>query len=525
MNKTSLLFLWHMHQPFYQRPGEKHFFLPWVRLHAVKDYFPFALLLSEFPQVKATFNFSGVLLEQLLDYQAGASDYYLELSLKNPAYLTEEEVRFICKNFFHLNFERMIKPYPRYLELYNKYIVEKAKRTTAKDLGDLQLYFNLVWFHSLTVEQDKGLRQLFRKGKGFDQNEKEYVLQRQREIVAKVLPLYKRMFKSGQIEISVSPYYHPILPLLCDSSIAKEAGLTVLPSRRFVFPQDAKWHLVAAKKKGEKIFGKGIRGSWPSEGSVSQAVVDMYREKGFDWVATDEDILFRSLSQDILDFDFIKTKRELIYRPYRIGSLKILFRDKNLSDAIGFSYHRWQSQTEAASDFLKHCKDINAHLGARRGEGFILIAMDGENAWEYYEDNARSFFQTLYRNLSDSPQLKTDTISGFLAKTKEAKELKYIASGSWINADFSVWIGSPENNYNWHLLQILREAWEKKKDKISTAFSRRALSFLYIIEGSDWNWWNTFQGGDEFKSIFLSYLRALLKILKVKIPHQKEKIV
>ena len=507
-----------MHQPYYLRAGEKRFALPWVRLHAVKDYYPFLLLLSRYPLIKATFNFSGVLLEQLESYEKGAKDCYEELSLKNPRYLTDEEANFICRNFFQVNFAQMIKPYPRYYELYDKYIVKKSKKWKWQDLGDLQVYFNLVWFHSLTQEEDTRLKDIIIKGRKFTQEERRYVIQQQRSIVKRVLPLYKKLLRAGQIEISLSPYYHPILPLLCDTNVAAEAGIK-LPARRFAFPQDAHWQIAASRKKAESIFGSKIYGSWPSEGSVSAEAINVYEKEGFKWIATDEDILFRSFSQDILDFDLVKSQRQFIYQPYSFRGVNVLFRDKNLSDAISFSYHHWPSQEEAASDFLAYCRNISSLFASSSEEKFILVAMDGENAWEYYEDNGRPFFEKIYREISHTQEINTDTISSFLSRNK-ARTLKYIASGSWINANFGVWIGSEANNRNWEVLQKMREEWERKRKKISSSLAAKVLRFLYIIEGSDWNWWNTFEDNGQFRNIFLSYIKYISKVLKLRMPYR-----
>ncbi len=515
--RTHLVFLWHMHQPCYRKVNSKDYYLPWTRLHAVKDYYPFALLLSRFHAIKGNFNFSGILLEQIRDYTVNkASDYYLKLSQKDPASLTSLERKFILERFFGVNRKTMIEPYPRYLELYQKFLSKQFTKFSRQDIFDLQVYFNLVWFHSLTIEEDKNLQHIFAKGKNFSLSEKKYVFQKHYDVMEKIFPLYQKLCAEGRIEISITPYYHPIMPLLCDTDITKQFSYLTAPSLRFAFPEDALWHVENAKNLAEKVFHTSPCGSWPSEGSVSEAVVSIYQGKNFRWLATDEDILFKSLAGSKIPVDLLKRQRHIIYQPYSFDSMNFVFRDKNLSDTIGFSYHSWQNLSAAAFDIVGHFRRIHEYVGKIYPQPGVVIAMDGENAWEYYPDNGRQFLSTLYAEIEKHPELLSNTISGYTAQQKP-KRLERLSPGSWINGDFGVWVGSEKNNTNWEILARLRR--KLSEVKLDERKRKKIEDYLHIIEGSDWNWWNTFEDSKkDFAQIFFSYVKEISKLLGVRLP-------
>ncbi|HEC68822.1 MAG TPA: hypothetical protein ENI31_00830 [Candidatus Omnitrophica bacterium] len=510
---TSVLFLWHMHQPLYKRPKDKLYLLPWVRLHGVKDYFGFAYHLSKYPRIKANFNFSGVLLDQLLDYvQNKASDIYLELTKKDPVYLSLTERNFILKRFFSVNKPTLIDPYPRYSELFEVSQSKKPKEFTSQEIRDIQVYFNLVWFHPFTVKEDKNLEEIFKKGREFSEEDKLYIVNKQYEILSKIIPLYKRLLKEGQIEISVSPYYHPILPLLSDTNILKKHKQS-LPSPKFSYPEEAFWQIEEAKKRIEFLFDFKVRGSWPSEGAVSEKVLSLYKKANFSWIATDEEILFRTLNKD----DPYKLWRQIIYRPYLFKNLLVFFRDKNLSNLISFVYHSWLDQNSAVKDLIGRL--VNIHNSVLYKKKMVLIAMDGENAWEYYPGNGFEFLDRLYQELTAHTLLNSETISSFIKNTTSFPRIeKRLWPGSWINADFSVWAGSRQNNYNWQILARLKKYIDKKKDILPSQKVEALYSYLRIIEGSDWNWWNTYEDkSGDFKKIFSSYVKEMCRILKIKL--------
>ena len=313
---TEVIFLWHMHQPCYKDPQTGVYLLPWVRLHGVKDYYGMAAILDKFDKVKATFNFSGILLAQLLEYANGqAQDYYAKLSLKNPADLSARERKFIVDRFFSVNYERGIRFNKRYLQLYRKK-QGKNKKFSNQELGDLQAIFNLSWFHPYSLKKDKNLKLLLAKGCGYKQQDKKYIIDAQYRIISKTIPLYRRLLKEKRIELSVTPYSHPIMPLVCDTDIVREFSYLNVPRLRFSHPEDCVWHLDKACDIFSEVFGYSPEGSWPSEGSVSEEVVKIYAKQGFKWIGTDEGILFKSLTSEFVPYDLIKDQRHIIYRPY-----------------------------------------------------------------------------------------------------------------------------------------------------------------------------------------------------------------
>ena len=540
--RLGVAFLWHMHQPFYKDPISGKYLMPWVRLHGIKDYYPMALLLENSGCAKATFNMVPSLVEQIDDYaNNGATDTFLDLTVKKAASLTQQDKLDILNNFFKVNFKRFIEPHPRYSELLIKKGIKPISGTALKsviksfsdaDFRDLQVLFNLAWFHSLTIEEDINLRDLVDKKKGYTEEDKEFVVLKQKEIMAAIIPLYKRLSDSGRIEITTTPYYHPILPLLCDTSVAKVSLAGAPLPKKFSHPEDAAWQIEEAMKFHTEKFGSPPRGMWPSEGSVSNEALQIMINKGIDWVATDEDILFQTLSiydkkckgQEIFD-------RRIIYRPYNfkhnMRHITMIFRDKNLSDKISFAYNSW-NPVDAARDLLGHLNRVAENLRRDTEKALITIVMDGENAWEYYEDNGRKFFETLYSELDEQKDLYSTTVSDFIAIDPPKRVLNDIYPGSWIDHNFRIWIGEEQDNVSWSYLDKVRKDLVKftkefhkdsKRDGDKLALAWREL---YIAEGSDWNWWyggKAHNGGDNpFDGLYRTHLKNVYKFLKKPIP-------
>jgi len=542
--KIDIAFLWHMHQPFYKDPIRGKYLMPWVRLHGIKDYFPMAAILENYDNVKVSFNLVPVLIEQINDYARNdASDTFLDLTLNKASALTFKDKIQILNNFFKVNFKHFIEPSARYSELLIKKGVQDLSGAALKrvirefstqDFLDLQVLFNLSWFHSISIDDDINLKDLVEKRRLYREEDKEYIILKQKEILAQILPLYKKLQDSGRIEISTTPYYHPITPLLCDTSIARTSSpLMKLPKRRFVHPEDAKWQIEEAIKCYMTEFGQPPRGMWPSEGSVSDDVLDLMISSGIDWVATDEDILFNTLAR--FDKKYRNTTlfdRRLIYRPYRFkrGSrdINLIFRDKNLSDMISFSYNSW-GQKDAAEDLLNHFRRISENLRRDTDTGIVTIIMDGENAWEYYDDNGREFFETIYSHLDkgDEP-FESTTLSGYLAIEPPKKVIGNIFPGSWINHNFEIWIGEEQDNLSWDYLSRVRKDLMKYTKQLHVHAKgegegiQKAWRELYIAEGSDWNWW---YGGkahtgkhNPFDELYMIHLKNVYKFLKKPIP-------
>ncbi|MDD5137064.1 MAG: glycoside hydrolase family 57 protein [Candidatus Omnitrophica bacterium] len=531
----GVAFIWHMHQPFYKDPVSDKYMMPWVRLRGVKDYFPMAALVDRAGGVKVTFNLVPSLVEQIDDYaRSSATDIFLDATLKKAASLTLEDKVFILNNFFKVNFRRFIEPNARYAELLIKKgmkplsgaaLKKTVKTFSDRDFLDLQVLFNMTWFQSISIEADVNLSNLVSKGEGYSEDDKDYILAKQREIIGAIIPLYKKLREEGKIEITTTPFYHPILPLLCDTSIAGISSPDKELPKKFSHPEDAAWHIEEAIKYHAKTFGVKPRGMWPSEGSVSDKAIEIAISKGIKWVATDEDILFHTLSPKKYREYF---DRRIIYRPYRVkkgpGSLAIVFRDKNLSDMISFTYNSWNPQ-DAAWNLIGHFNTTAQNLRRDADRALLTIVMDGENAWEYYEDNGRRFFETLYGNLDKQDSLFSTTITEYLASEPARGTLPNIYPGSWINHNFDIWIGDEQDNVSWEYLAKVRKDLVdfSREPGVDRSAVTSAWRELYIAEGSDWNWW--YQGkahagtDNPFDSLYLTHLQNVYRLLKKPVPN------
>ncbi len=526
-----MAFLWHMHQPCYREPDNRVFRLPWTRLHGLKDYADMPVLAMSQPGVRLTFNLVPTLVEQLEAYADGtASDRHLELTRRPAGDLTEDEARFLLHEFFMANWDNMIRPNPRYWELLGKRgayfhpsnLISVLKRFSRQDLRDLQVWFNLAWTDTLHLENDLVLAEIFSKGRDFTEEDKSAMLERQAAILGSIVPAYRKAAESGTAELCTSPFYHPILPLLCDSEIARECMPQASLPASFAFPQDAAGQLERALDFMEERFGLRPRGIWPSEGSVSEEVVALLGGKGVDWLATDEGILERSLGRP-LRANLEVADPAALYRPYRLRNQgpAIFFRDRVLSDLIGFTYSSWKPD-EAAADFVSRLERIAGGLGGKAGEHIVPVILDGENAWESFPEDGRGFLESLYRRLAASPKLRMGSFSDYLDSGRGYGDLGRLHPGSWINSDFGIWIGQREDNAAWELLREARRSFEDRVDALDEIVRSETRNELYIAEGSDWCWW---YGGDfasehlqEFDRLFRSHVVKAYRLMGLPVP-------
>lgn len=486
-----------MHQPFYKDPETGLYRLPWVRLHGTKDYLDMLEILLEFPDIKQTFNFTPSLLEQIMDYTENlAKDRYLELTLKNASELDEDDKLFILENFFLANWENMIRPFPRYQELLTKRglhliksdLIRAAKYFNQNDFLDLQVLFNLCWIDPMFRQKDPFLKVLVDKGKDYTEEDKHLLVSRQLSILKQIIPRYAEAVKTGQIELSVSPFYHPILPLLCDTNSARTALPDIkLPQKRFSHPEDAVKQIRMGIDFFEKIFGYRPVGMWPSEGSVSEEVLKLVSEEGLNWIGTDEDILSISLGKQLRDSSRHIMEPDVLYRPYLFENVSIIFRDHNISDLIGFVYSKWDPK-KASDDLITKLLNIRTSLPKNKPH-LLSIILDGENAWEYYKNDGQDFLRYLYEGLSRENRLKMTTVSEYLNEHGKGEPLEKLHAGSWIYANFAVWIGHEEDNTAWDYLTDTRQELSIFEKTHPERDLSEAWKSLYIAEGSDWNWW------------------------------------
>ncbi len=538
---TRVAILWHMHQPFYEDLATREHIMPWVRLHALKDYYGMVALLREFPRVRMTFNLVPSLLVQLEAFaEDRARDRCLELSLKPAADLDEQDVSFVLENFFHAQRQHMIDTYPRYGELLARRgdsfttIAERrgaAARFSADDLRDLQVWHKLAWIDPFYLDRDDRVRGLVAKGRGFSEGDKLILREVELELLKKVIPEYRAASERGQVEISASPFYHPILPLLCDSDIYLRTHPDARrPRQPFRRPEDAVEQLDRAAACHTRLFGRQPVGLWPSEGSVSDAIVPLVAAAGFRWMATDEMILARTLGVTFSrDARGHVEQPDQLYSPYLVraggSSVACLFRDHVLSDRIGFVYSGWAPE-QAAEDFVGRLVEAGRRYAERTGggEAVIPIILDGENAWEHFPGGGRPFLRALYRRLEAEPELRTVTMAEACAGA--ARELTGIFPGSWIDANFYIWIGHTDDQKGWSQLADARAALDAAaaSPAADAAAVAEAREEILIAEGSDWFWWygddHSSPHDDEFDSLFRTHLRNAYRRLQVPVPDE-----
>jgi len=547
--KLRVCFLWHMHQPYYKDPETGSYILPWVRLHAIKDYAALPVIFRGHPGVRHTVNLVPSLLVQIRDYvENGADDVFLSVSRKNALDLTKEENEFLLRNFFSAYAPTMILPQPRYADLFRGH--EAALRALGRKNGgpgrygaseytDLVTLFNLTWFHPLFREEDHELSRLWRKGSGFTEREKHYVLDHQIEVMGRVIDEYRKLSREDGGELSSSPMYHPILPLLIDNRSALDAlpgaALPVLP---FSWPADARIQLEQGRAVFRNLFGSDPAGLWPSEGSISPATLEMASGTGFRWAATDEILLSRAFGTTVRrDPEGIPVESDWFYRPYsavtKSGSIPVFFRDHYLSDLIGFEYSRWDAR-DAANNFIHNISGIYDRLstgksGISENEYVIPVILDGENAWEYFHDSGTEFLNVLLSKLEMlRPDIEFITFSDALEEIKEIRELPSIPTGSWIDGTFNIWIGHPEDHAGWEMLSRVRTLLESKskiyikEGKEEPPDLQKARDYIMVAEGSDWFWWygddHYTPHGPEFDRLFRNNIKAAYKGMGVITP-------
>ena len=487
---------WHQHQPLYFKdPQTGVYEKPWVRVHAAKDYVDMAAMLEDYPDIHVTFNLTPSLLRQILDISKGARDLYWVHTEIPADQLTDEQKAFIQARFFDIN-PKIIARFPRYQEIANAR--NRWQEWDTQTWRDLQVLFNLAWTDPDWLAQEP-LKSLVEKGRDFSEADKQVVLQEHLRLVREVIPVHKRLLEKGQIEVTTTPFYHPILPLLVDTNLARAAVPDVALPPRFLHPEDAMAQLEKGIALYEQIFGRKPRGLWPAEGAVSQYIVPMVAKAGILWMASDEEVLARSLGQTEFARDAMGNVKEpeRLYRPYIAHTsdwqVYVVFRDKVISDKVGFTYSGMDGEA-AARDFVQRLLRIRQALKARNAQGAFLVSviLDGENAWEHYPNDGKEFLHTMYRLLQEEQQkgtLRTVTPTEFIAAHPDQPALKRLWSGSWVSPDFLTWIGEEEENRAWEYLKRVRDFVEEQKGRADEATFAKAMEYVYAAEGSDWFWW------------------------------------
>jgi alpha-amylase/alpha-mannosidase (GH57 family) len=540
-------FIWHQHQPLYKScvdSGSENglYRLPWVRLHGTKDYLDLVLILEKYPKLHQTVNLVPSLILQIEDYVAGtALDPYLKIALLPTEYLGTEQKKFAVDHFFDGNHHTLIDPHSRYRELYDQR-QDKGRdwcieNWTEQDYSDLAAWHNLSWIDPLFWD-DPVIAAWLEQGKGFTLGDRQRIYAKQKEILSRIIPQHRKMQETGQLEVTTTPYTHPILPLLVDTNAGRVAVPDMtLPKHRFQWAEDIPRHLRKAQQIYQDRFGQLPRGLWPSEQSVSPAILPYITEQGFNWICSDEAVLGWSKDHFFSrDGSGNVYEPEMLYRPYRLetphGDLAIVFRDHRLSDLIGFTYGNMEAG-HAARDLVGHLEAISRSLKSRQSSDstgleepwLVTIALDGENCWEFYQQDGLPFLNILYQIFSDHPEIKLVTVSEFIDQFPPTETIatEKLHSGSWVDGNFTTWIGDPVKNRAWDLLADVREVLAKHPEATEEN-NPEAWEALYAAEGSDWFWWfgegHSSNQDAMFDQLFREHLATLYQALNEPIPEE-----
>ena len=517
MRALHVAFVWHMHQPYYKDDLTSTYLLPWVRLRCAKDYYKMPALLDAYPKVRATFNLVPSLLAQIEDYGKEESvDLFLNLSKREAGELTAEERDFVLRWMRESPRSLRVQQSPRYLDLASR---TQDAPFTIPDIRDLQVWFNLAWCDPVWVESDPRLAELKRKDRNFTEADKGLLFEAQEERMRQVIPKYRELADRGQAELTFSPYYHPILPLICHVDSARSANPHIqLPERHFSHREDAERQIDLGMSLFERLLGRRPKGMWPSEMAVGESVIGLAERAKLGWMISDEEVLARSTEGNF-------NRDEQLYYPKRVTregqSVAMVFRDSQLSNAIGFDYQR-MSSIDAARDLVGRLRRIRDIQGDR--DFLAVIALDGENAWEFYPRDGHDFLNTLYTELENSNDIVTTTVSDFIAEHPPQQQLHHLHTGSWIGASLDTWIGDPEHNLAWDLLAETRD-WLEEQSRLRPKDSEQAaLAWreILITEGSDWFWWFSRKHDSGMDPIwdnqFRLHLRNVYKLMGVRVP-------
>jgi len=541
-NPLYVAIVWHQHQPRYLKDIETDEYAePWVRMHASKDYYDMVAILEDYPDIHFTVNLTPVLLTQLADVvegydRGGGTDRYLRVTLRDAATLDLEDQIFLLTHFFSAHWDNMIHVWPRYEELKAKKggdsrtELEAAAATfSEQDWRDLQAWFNLAWFDPDFQEGDVVLpdgevatvRHLIEKGRGFTEADKAEIIDTQMAIARNVVAVHRALMERGQLEVTTTPYYHPILPLVYDTDLAREAVPSVtLPGVRFSHPDDARRHVEKAVEYYTDMFGVAPAGLWPGEGAVAQEIVGVVARAGFQWMASDDQVLQYSLGGRTLT---PAQKYQMYWVVDGDAKVAMIFRDHRLSDDIGFNFSKMDG-VEAANHMMRSLHGIHRRF-ADEERGYVApIILDGENAWEWFRRDGKEFFHSWYDQLSTAPWLRVVTVSEYLSEHPPVEQIPDLWAGSWIGHDFATWIGEPEENRAWEYLARVRgdfEVW-RMGAHAEEAVVERAREELLAAEGSDWFWW---YGADQtsplegsFDEIYRGTLANVYAIMGVDAP-------
>ena len=543
---VDLVFLWHMHQPDYRDYASGDFLLPWVYLHAIKDYSDMAYHLEQHPQMKVVVNFVPVLLDQLEDYQQQFATGVIRdpllrlLARKNLSDVSDAERDLIMASCFRSDHNKMVAPYPFYKRLFDLYKLLEPGGAVAVSylsgqyLADLLTWYHLAWCGESLRRENELLIRLMSKDENFTYEDRKALFDLMGSTISGIIPRYRKLEKRGQIEISTTPHYHPLAPLLLDLHSGRESQPESSLPQSQSYPGGrvrVQAQLQEAMDSHLSRFGVKPQGVWPAEGAVSTELISILAEQGGRWAASGQGVLVNSLNQA---HKHVENKAQYLYRPYllqdAVKPVYLFFRDDRLADMIGFEYSNWNGQ-DAALNFVEQIEAI-AEQADTDATPLVSVILDGENAWEYYPYNGYHFLNDLYSSLEAHPNIRTTTYRDYLNLLEngtahgkvQAGELPGLIAGSWVYGTFSTWIGEPDKNHAWDLLCAAKQKYDlvMAAGRLSKEEQRAAERQLSSCESSDWFWWfgdyNPSQAVASFDRLYRHNLMRLYQLLKLEIP-------
>ena len=543
MSQLDLVLLWHMHQPDYRNYATNEFVLPWVYLHAIKDYTDMAYHLEMHPQTKAVINFVPVLLDQLEDYveqfSAGQIRDPLLRLLSTPEleHITMQDRLFVFDSCFLSNHTTMLQPYPAYRRLHELYNMLNQRSEaeliyfSGQYLADLLVWYHLAWMGESVRRNNGFVMKLMAQCEGFTVTDRMQLFNLIGDLIQKLLPRYRKLAESGQIELSTTPHYHPLAPLLIDFSAARDSQPDATLPVNNNYPggrSRVAYHLSSAITSHTQRFSEKPAGIWPAEGAVSTPLLKILAEQNCRWSASGEGVLVNSLRTSYPD-EPLPDRNHYLYRPYRVAGeaeqVICFFRDDQLSDLIGFEYAKWFGR-DAAENFIQSLERIT-HSTPAGGNPVVSVILDGENAWESYPYNGFYFLDDLYSLLDSHPVIRTTTYRDYIASTEHADHiatLPTLAAGSWVYGTFSTWIGDKEKNCAWDMLCAAKHSFDlvMQSDRLTDEEKAKACRQLASCESSDWFWWfgdyNPAHSVASFDQLFRQNLVHLYHLLKLPVP-------
>ncbi len=532
--RFPVVLFWHMHQPQYRDPITGEYVLPWTYLHAIKDYVDMAAHLEANRQARAVVNFAPILIEQLEELAARVTAHLSRgETLPDPvlALLSEAPLPFepgarlsLLQSCLRADREHLINRYPPYAKLASLAVALGARDTVAyaadQYLRDLGVWYHIAWLGETVKRSDLRVAALVDREHDFTATHRRSLLELIGELLVGLLPRYRALAERGQVELAVSPYAHPILPLLLDFNAARESIPGAPLPHAAAYPggeERSAWHMREALRVFTRVFGRAPVGCWPSEGAISGRALEIIGQHGLRWAASSGTVL-----RGCLDAATAEPAPELDVWQAPGSNLKLFFRHDELSDLIGFAYSKWHGD-DAVRHFIGELERVAESAAGREG-AMALVALDGENAWEHYPFNGYYFLKGLYAALASHPQLELTTLGDCLARAPQARALPRVVAGSWVHGTLATWIGDRDKNAGWDLLVQAKQAADEvlASGRLPPHKREWVERQLALCESSDWFWWfgdyNPYEAVRDFDRLFRHQLASLYLLIGREVP-------